>query len=155
MKLANVHVKLDAHNAVPKWGVTAAEIALLRAIHGPEAVYDIEPAGEVERSNGVELARLHDLYGAARDEDNRPMLRTVFPVASSLHQNLDDLGLDESLFKAKSRAKADDAPTQQAQKQAESQSGRTSSPDDGDPFADGSPPKAAEPAVNPHADAFA
>lgn len=106
MELANVMLKLggDDANTVPKYDVTAAEIAVLCAIHGGDAVFDIEPTGEtVERSARAERDRLLALY-PAKDQDNNEIVMTVYPgVAPVIHTELADLGLDESLYKATKR----------------------------------------------------
>lgn len=104
MELANVMLALsgDRANTVPKYAVTPAEIAVLCAIHGTDAVFDIEPAGTLDtpRSAREERDRLVALY-PAKDEDNREIVLVVYPgVSPIVHTELADLGLDESLFKA-------------------------------------------------------
>jgi hypothetical protein len=96
----------DAGNTVPKV-VTAAEIAVLRAIHGTDAVTDIEPANDVERSNRAELGRLRGLYGRAMDGENQSILAALFPgAAARVHETLEELELDPSFFKPLARATA-------------------------------------------------
>jgi hypothetical protein len=46
-------------NEVPKDGVTAAEIEMLRGLHGSDAIVNIKDAGSVERSDADERARVH------------------------------------------------------------------------------------------------
>jgi len=52
-------------NEVPKSGLTAPEITVLRRLHGSDAVVEIKPGKHVERDDYAERARLHDLYGPA------------------------------------------------------------------------------------------
>jgi hypothetical protein len=108
MELANVLLALggDRNNTVPKYEVTAAEIAVLVAIHGIDAVHDIEP---LEKTRTVsfkeERERLLGLY-PAKNEDNKLIVLEVYPgVAPVLHTEIATLGLDETLFKATQHAK--------------------------------------------------
>ncbi|MCH4543131.1 hypothetical protein [Ochrobactrum sp. A-1] len=96
----------DRGNTVPKYGITAAEIAVLQAIHGDEAVTDIEVIGDVERSNRDELARLRQAYGRARPEGSDVShVDTLFPgAAARVFDTVDELELDEIFFKAEKRA---------------------------------------------------
>ena len=107
MELANVMLALGGDRAytVPKYEVTAAEIAVLCAIHGSDAVFDIEPLGQtITRSAREERDRLVAAY-PAKDEDNREIVLVVYPgVTPVLHTELADLGLDESLYKATQHA---------------------------------------------------
>jgi hypothetical protein len=109
VQLANVLLALGGQrgNSVPKYGVTAAEIAVLMAIHGSDAVYDIVPLeDEIERSSREEKARLFEAYNA-RDEDGKFVVEAVYPGnAPVLHQDIDDLGLSEQLFATTERVTA-------------------------------------------------
>jgi len=109
MQTANVLLALGGQrgNSVPKYGITAAEIAVLMAIHGVDAVYDITPLeAEVERSSRDEKARLFELY-PARDEDGKFVVEAVYPGnAPVVHQDLTDLGLPEELFATTERVRA-------------------------------------------------
>lgn len=109
MQTANVLLALGGQrgNSVPKRGVTAAEIAVLMAIHGVDAVYDITPLDEeVERSARDEKARLFERY-PARDDDGRFVVEVVYPGnAPVLHQDIADLGLPEELFATTERVTA-------------------------------------------------
>jgi hypothetical protein len=109
MQTANVLLALGGQrgNSVPKRGVTAAEIAVLMAIHGVDAVYDITPLDEeVERSSRDEKARLFEKY-PARDEDGRFVVEAVYPGnAPVVHQDIEDLGLPEELFATTQRVTA-------------------------------------------------
>jgi hypothetical protein len=109
MQRANCLVSLggDHGNTVPKWLVTAAEIAVLREIHGDEAVNDIEPVDEIKRSNREERGRLLAIYGGAKYPDQKPIVESMFPgVAARVFETLDELELDESFYKATGRLKA-------------------------------------------------
>lgn len=52
-------------NEVPKDGLTAAEVVLLKQIHGDDAVVELKCTGEVSRADEYERSRLRDIYGAA------------------------------------------------------------------------------------------
>jgi hypothetical protein len=108
MQTANVLVNIggDSGNQVPK-EVTAAEIAVLLAIHGDEAVQDISPLGDVDRTNRDELARLRGTYGRATDGDGNRIIDRLFPGAGArVFETLDELGLPEKMYKALTRATA-------------------------------------------------
>ncbi|MGZ5988111.1 MAG: hypothetical protein ACXWLZ_03565, partial [Rhizomicrobium sp.] len=110
MQIANCLVSLggDHGNTVPKFHVTAAEIAVLRAIHGEDAVNEIEPIGEVKRSNREERARIGAIYGAAKHpESKQSIVESMFPgVAARVFETIAELELDESFFKATGRLTA-------------------------------------------------
>jgi hypothetical protein len=128
MKLANCMVALggDMGNTVLKYGTTAAEIAVLRAIHGDDAVFDVEPTAADAlnedgrpRTNRQELARLKLVY--ARDPNGQParIIAGMFPgAAARVHEGFDELELPEEFFKASGRVqtKADDAGAEPAPK---------------------------------------
>lgn len=114
MELANVIVALgnDKGNTVPRYGVTAAEIAVLCTIHGPDAVFDIEPTGEtVERGHKEERDRLMEFYRAA--DGGRPRVLDVYPGQMPvLHTQIADLGLPPEAFKATARVQPAPATTE-------------------------------------------
>ncbi|MFY9292821.1 MAG: hypothetical protein WAP03_19320 [Methylorubrum rhodinum] len=122
MQLANCLVALggDRGNAVPKAGVTAGEILALQAIHGPDAVFDIEPAGnDKDRTARGEVARLKTLYGGERDENGRSKIADLFPgAAATAPTSLKDLDLADELMKPKTRASVDEAGVAGAQSMA-------------------------------------
>lgn len=113
MELANCLVALggDKGNTVPKTDVTPAEIAVLTAIHGLDAVFDIEPTGEeISRSVRDELDRLVRLY-PAKDEDGALIVRQVYAGAAPvMHQTVEDLGLPDESFKVLERVTARATP---------------------------------------------
>jgi hypothetical protein len=117
MQIANVMVALggDKGTTVPKPGVTVSEIAVLRAIHGNDAVTDIEPCGEIDRPDRVEIARLNEIYGRARGSDqNVEIVKNMFPgVAARAYRTIDELvdeegqPIPEEFFKPIAHAKAE------------------------------------------------
>lgn len=115
MQVANCLLSLggDHGNQVMKHGVTAAEVAVLRAIHGDDSVQEIEPSGQVKRSHREERERLLSTYGSAKGEDEKPIVAGMFPgVAARLFEHLDEIGLPDSYFKATGRLSADSASRQ-------------------------------------------
>lgn len=122
MQTANIMLALggDKGNCVPKYGVTAAEIAVLRAIHGDDAVFDVEPTGEDalaedgerKRTNREELTRLQHQYASGRlfGTDVRAV-GALFPgAAARVFEDIDELSLSEEAFKAESRATSKSKP---------------------------------------------
>jgi len=87
MQTANclVHLAGDAGNSVPKYGVTVSEIVVLQKIHGEDAVVDIQPVGEVERTHRAERQRLEYVYGTAQDDGSRrsKVVDLLFPGAAA------------------------------------------------------------------------
>lgn len=113
MQTANCYVYLgnDKGTSVPKENVTAAEIAILRAIHGPDAVHEIEPIGQVERTHREERQRLVELYGRSTVDDDTgraiSVVQSLFPgAASRVFTSLDELDIPEVCFKAEKRVTA-------------------------------------------------
>jgi len=92
--------------------VTAAEIVVLRALHGDDAVFDIEPAknvatGEDGRPTTVRALRadLRLRYQSAHDRDGNVVFDQLFPGANApIPLTIDELGLPDDLFKALGRA---------------------------------------------------
>lgn len=95
MELANCTVALggDRGQLVPKYHVTPSEVAVLRFIHGEDAVMDIEVVATVARTGAAERARLHQQYG--RYDGNGYQAKAVdvlFPgVAARLFESFDEL----------------------------------------------------------------
>lgn len=105
MELASVLVSIDgdAGNQVTKV-VTAAEIAVLRELHGNDAVTEIQPLGEVDppRSHREERARLLQIYGKpdSNGRDSSPV-STLYPgAAARVFERLDELDIPDDLYKA-------------------------------------------------------
>lgn len=109
MQIANVLLSLggDHGNQIMKFHVTAAEIAVLRGIHGDESVTEVEPQGDVKRSHREERGRLLSIYGMAKSDEQKPIVEGMFPgVAARVFETLAELDLDESYFKATGRMTA-------------------------------------------------
>jgi hypothetical protein len=120
MQTANIMLSLNAGNDVPKRGVSAAEIAVLIAIHGDDAVKEVEPTGAsdtididgntVKWTNRVELDRLRRRYGRAKDGEDKAIVDNLFPgAAARVFETLDELNLPESFYKATARHKPEAA----------------------------------------------
>lgn len=91
----------DSDNVIPKFNVTPSEIALLRAIHGEDAISDIKVVGEEKRSGRDERARLEHLYARQMPDGTRrsPELNNLFPgIAARLFETIDELDLPEEMF---------------------------------------------------------
>lgn len=106
MQIATIMLNLggDSRNQVPKHNVTPSEVAVLRLIHGDDAVNDIAiHPDEVKRSSKVERERLHETYAKVMPDGNRRCqpLDQLFPgVAARLYQSFDEMELEEHFFKA-------------------------------------------------------
>ena len=109
MQTANIMLALGGNQGmtVQKYGVTAAEIAVLREIHGEASVFDVEPLDDVDRSMRDERQRLLEIYGKPPGSREMSAVEVLFPgAAARVFENLDELELDPSFFKATQRAKA-------------------------------------------------
>lgn len=116
MELANVMLNIgsDGSAIISKEKVTPAEVAVLRVIHGDDAVTDIEILDEdavnefgKPRTHRQEIARLNEIYGRNLPEGGRaaPAVDRLFPgAAARVFESFEELELDESLFKATERA---------------------------------------------------
>lgn len=110
LQTANVMLALggDARNTVPKYGVTAAEVAVLRLIHGDAAVFDVEVSGSVTRTDRQEIGRLTELYG--RQEGDRriaPAVASLYPgAAARVFASFDEIEMPEDLYVATGRKTA-------------------------------------------------
>jgi len=127
-----VHLGGDSGTIVQKYNVTPSEIAILIAIHGPSSVNDVEPLDAVaqsivggKRSDREELERLAEIYG--RTKINGPdgeigVMRALFPGAGSRAiQTLEELNLDETFYKAETRAKPKAAPVEKKTRAAKAE----------------------------------
>lgn len=104
MQLANAMLAIggDAGTTVPKFGITPSEVAVLRVIHGDDAVTAIEVLREtVQRSHREERERLTEKYGAYEGEKRRSRaVEVLFPgAAARVFETFSEMELDESLFK--------------------------------------------------------
>ncbi len=116
MQTANCVVAVggDAGNCVPKFGVTAAEVAVLVAIHGAGAISDLEVVGDVERSHRDERARLLNYYSRMHDGKDTSPVSSMFPgVAARVFESFDEIEIEPEAFKARSRMTAADAPKEE------------------------------------------
>ena len=84
----------DITFTVVKPDVTVAEIAILRAIHGADAIRDIKPTFMDKRPHAEERERLALEYGAAKDHKDEPLLKQIFPGLGPLPVTFRDIGLD-------------------------------------------------------------
>lgn len=104
MQIANVRVSLggDHGNTVPMDRVTAAEITVLRLIHGDEAVQEIEPVGEVPTNHAAERARLLRKYGKMVNGQEVMVSRLYPGVGSRVTEKLTDIvpSIPEEFYKA-------------------------------------------------------
>lgn len=128
MQTANIMLALggDQGTLVPKYGVTASEIAVLLAIHGNTSVLDIEPGDDIERSDREEIRRLNDIYGRAKTQGPNGdvlIVGMLFPgAAARAFQTLEELEIDETFYKAAARVKpkaAEAKPVKAGKKAAE------------------------------------
>lgn len=113
MKLANIMLAIGGgrDNTLPKYNVTAGEIAVLRAIHGEDAVFDVEPTSEDaknenggNRSNRQELSRLKMIYGKASDGNGVALVEGLYPgAAARVFEDFEELDLPDDYFKATGR----------------------------------------------------
>lgn len=74
-------------NTVMKEPITAAEIVILRNIHGDDAVRQIKPLGNKNREYDKEYKRLLKQYGRKKLEQAFPGARPILP------QKLKDIGI--------------------------------------------------------------
>jgi len=109
MQTANIMLALggDLGQTVPKFGVTPAEVAVLREIHGNAAVFDIYPLDEdVERTSREERSRLLEIYGKPPGSREASAVEVLFPgAAARVYESFDELEIDDSFYKATGRAK--------------------------------------------------
>lgn len=123
MKLATIMLAIGGgrDNTIPKYDVTAAEIAVLRAIHGEDAVFDVDPStvdaqndyGRA-RTNREELIRLKAIYGKAQDGNGQAIVEGLYPgAAARVFEDFEELGLPDDYFRSLGRVAAraeEDAP---------------------------------------------
>jgi hypothetical protein len=124
LQAANIMVAIagDRGNTVPKYGVSATEISILMAIHGPDAIHDVEPADDLKDADGKalrgrdELARLRTVYDS---EAGRAAIGRLYPgVGARPIEDLDDLDLPKESMKPTQRTSVPPAPRTKAAKEA-------------------------------------
>jgi hypothetical protein len=84
----------DITFTVFKQDVTVPEIAILRAIHGPDSVRDIKPLHMDKRSHSEERSRLMHEYGNAKDHKDESIFEKLFPGLSPLPVHFKDIGIE-------------------------------------------------------------
>jgi hypothetical protein len=104
MQTATILLSLggERDNQVPKYNVTPAEALLLQALHGTEAVTDVQVGGTVKTTAREERMRLFAVYSRPNPRGGRlcPELDALFPgVAARLPTDFADIELDESFYK--------------------------------------------------------
>lgn len=93
MKLYNCIVRIGAQQTheVPKYSVTAAEIMMLRATHGDDAVKDITAAGDAMMSQRRLRDQLEASYPPVKEgETVISRVGAVFGVVGKLPTELED-----------------------------------------------------------------
>lgn len=98
MQTLNAMVALtgDRNNMVWKTSLTPVEILLLQALHGTDAVNQIEPSEEVKREPIEELDRLKEAYPLHRERIQN--IWRDFP-GSAFPMRIDAIGLNSALLK--------------------------------------------------------
>lgn len=113
MQRANLFLAIggDHSQQVPKYGVTASEIAVLQSIHGFDAIRDVEPVEDIDVNARDEIARLRGLYGGAQDGNGNRIVEKVFPgLGARTIDRLEDLQIPHEFYKATGRKNADSKP---------------------------------------------
>lgn len=118
METANILLDIgsDGTTILAKSRVTPAEVAVLRLIHGDDAVNEIEvladEAGTPEggkRTHRQEIARLMEVYGKPTPEGGREAraVTALFPgAAARVFETFEELELPDDHFKTKTRSTA-------------------------------------------------
>ncbi len=123
METADVIVAIggDTGNTVPRYDVTPAEVAVLREVHGDEAVFDIAPKGVVDRTHRAERERLIEKYGRQHEgQFKASAVERLFPgAAARVFETFAELDLPEDFYKAQTRVSASVAPAKPAKTKKE------------------------------------
>ena len=89
----------DINNTVPRYNVTAAECAVLQAIHGADAVTSLKITGAINRTNRVEKARIMAEYAPTELSNGAKIIARLYPgAAARMFERYDELELSESQF---------------------------------------------------------
>lgn len=103
MQTAQCSVRLGGEltSVVDKSNVTAAELGVLRAVHGEGAVIGVVPTGEIAVNNREEKERLAAIY--ARRDRGKEILERTYPGSNpSLPQTIADAGFGSAAVAEKS-----------------------------------------------------
>lgn len=109
MQICNCTVAIggEVGMTVAKERVTVPELAILRVIHGEDAVRNIEVIADESMDSSEERSRLNALY---RSPEN--IVRDTFGAAGALPKTLEDAGISDefvisnTVLKTKRKAKA-------------------------------------------------
>lgn len=95
-----VYLDGDRNSSVHKPDVTVAEIALLRAIHGPDSIGGIKPTYVGKEKQAAELARLRVEYANSNvTKEGGSLIEAVYPGRNpSLPTKLTDIDTEDSAF---------------------------------------------------------
>jgi hypothetical protein len=98
MQTLNAMVALtgDRNNMVWKTDMSPAEVLLLQALHGADAVLQIEPVGDVKREPHEEIERLKELYPLHRERIQN--IWRDFP-GPAFPSRIDTLGINPALLR--------------------------------------------------------
>ena len=102
------------HVVTNKGPITVAEIAVLRRIHGDDAVSDFAYVDNIKVNANEERERLRLLYDTAALGDSEPVVDQCFGVMGPLPQSLSDIGIS-----AKSQSEALREKARQALEEAD------------------------------------
>lgn len=96
MQRCNATVRLggELDNTVPLYGLSPAEVLVLRHIHGQDAVVDFAPAGNDRGKSIDERARLAEKYSAKFLTEVFPGAHPTYP-ATFAEIGVDVLGLND------------------------------------------------------------
>lgn len=116
----------DAGSQIPKFGVTPAEVAVLRAVHGEASVTDIaildeEAQGDDgKRTHREELERLKfTYYRPTIPGTDRLVVNELFPgMSARLPDSFGDLEIPDIFYKAISRATPAPKPAEKPKRQS-------------------------------------
>lgn len=123
MKLYSCRVRLHGNvlHEVKKTEVSAAEIKILRFLHGSDAVLDVTETGKANRTEAEERARLSEIYTAYSEVEGMsstptslvdklfgPMRRSVLDDEESA--DMESFADDEGAEKEEKPAKAGSLP---------------------------------------------
>jgi hypothetical protein len=104
MQTMNALVALsgDRNNMIFRNELTPAEIILLQALHGADAVLQIEPTGEVKREPMQEVERLKTLYPL-----HQARVQNIWRdwPGPSFPTRLEQIGINPALMKAQEASK--------------------------------------------------